>query len=136
MRQMISILLIQALVLLPFQAYGLSECCCGIGDELQSSASEITSTGSEDGSCCFGSNVDADLQTENDSTNQGYPDSPCDDGECPSRCCTAVAHPAFVLPVGSRIIESNLPDILQALSTELDLTQPHLLQLKRPPRLV
>ncbi|MBO6513734.1 MAG: hypothetical protein JJ974_07205 [Phycisphaerales bacterium] len=134
MRQVISILLIQALVLLPFQGYALSERCCGIGNELQTSASELTSD-SIDG-CCFGMNPESEQSSVDTESDQEYPDSPCQDGECPSRCCTAVAHPACVLPSLPGMIESRLPDFIQSLSVEIDLPQPHLLQLKRPPRLV
>ncbi len=130
MRQLISILLIQALVLLPFQGYALSERCCGIENELQTTASQSSDSGTMDGSCCFGAEPDQE------SVDKQYPDTPCEDGQCPSRCCTAVAHPAFVLPSTARWIVTRLPDLQDSPKVELDLTQPHLLRLKRPPRLV
>lgn len=80
-------------------------------------------------SCCFG-NED---QSENEEPESPFP---CDERKCPTTCCTSAMQIALATPCANGLLESQWSNDLAIPNVELDLSQPHLLRLKRPPRAV
>jgi len=126
MRYFLAILMVNALVVMPLNVMWLSDgCSCVSADSISTSNEVVQSTSS----CC----LEVDEQPEDDSAPSPLP---CDEGHCPTACCTTVVHAAFVSRSLAELIESNRIEAVSEPCVEFDLLQPHLLRLKRPPRIV
>ena len=114
-----------ALGVMPLYANGLSNpCSCSVeGNQSDSLAEHLPSD-----SCCSMQSE----QPENDDSRT----PPCEDQDCPSTCCAMSVYSAFVSPTIDGMVQSFSDNSVAWLYDEVDLLQPHLLRLKRPPRTV
>jgi hypothetical protein len=127
MRLFVVILLVNALMAMPLIGFGLSERgCCRSGQDIYAIDVDVVQPIDK---CCG-------VSGEQSEDNQPEAPAPCDDGECPMTCCATTASAAFVLPSSKRLTKSFRVTSVVLPSIEMNLGQPHLLRLKRPPRTV
>lgn len=129
MRLIVTNLLALAMLLMPLQGYrSLLGCGCG-GDSQLEHCSTVAESEQSETRCC--ETPSTTMDGEQPATPQ-----PCDDEDCPSSCCTRSAAPAFVLPQYQALDEGYIMMSVVTPRVDHDRAPPHLIQLKRPPRIV
>lgn len=129
MRLIVTNLLALAILLMPLQGYrALLGCGCAVDGQSKHCSTDTQSEPAESRCCEVPS---ADMGGEQPVTPQ-----PCDDEDCPSSCCTRSAAPAFVLPQYQAL--GGAYSVMKVATPRVgqDRAPPHLIQLKRPPRIV
>lgn len=129
MRLIVTNLLALAILLMPLQGYlSLLGCGCAVDGQSEHCSTDTQSEPAES-LCCEASS--ADMGGE-----QPVPPQPCDDEDCPSSCCTRSAAPTFVLPQYQAVDGAYSVKNVVIPRVDHDRAPPHLIQLKRPPRIV
>ncbi|MFK7760485.1 MAG: hypothetical protein AB8C13_11150 [Phycisphaerales bacterium] len=146
MRALISILLAYSMVVLPLQSFALSACACeptqtlnqafnqSLNQSPDSNQDQFSAQTQPADSCCSPATPNQSSNLPTDQTNPDEPSAPCNDSQCPARCCVGSVQPSFVIPAATNPRPAQQPQTLQPAAFACDLPQPHLQRLKRPPK--
>ena len=129
MRLIVTNLLALAILLMPLQGYSaLLGCGCAADGQIDHCSADADADPTEP-RCC-------ETPSAEKGGEQPVPPQPCDDEDCPSSCCTRSAAPTFVLPQYQAL--DGFYSVMKVVSPRVghDRAPPHLIQLKRPPRIV
>ena len=126
MRFVLVILLTNAILLGSVLSIGRSGSCDCMQDSEMLGSSFIQNDGVQTGGCCG-------LTQQSDGGQPSEPE-PCDSDTCPDSCCMTIPSPVLSSINGTQIsVDIEVADHVFA-DNGCELLQPHLLRLKRPPR--